>query len=150
MLNEVKGKDDKPMKLAYEISDRRRTVYSFWKRNGPHPMLAVFDVADRNQCDVRVRRTNTPLQALVTLNKPSFAASARRLGQRARQLEGTDERRLKWLYQTCTARIPTDEQMQHLKGMLDDYTHTTLGNETQTWTALCNVLLNLDATLTLE
>lgn len=150
ILTEVKGKDDKPMKLSYEVSDRRRTVYSFWKRNAPHPMLAVFDVADRNQCDVRVRRTNTPLQALVTLNEPSLADCARRLAQRARQIEGTDERRLKWLHQTCTARIPTPEQMQHLEGMLVNYTRTTHGNENQAWTALCNVLLKLDATLTLE
>ena len=82
ILDEVIGQNGKPVNLPYEKSNRRRTLYTFWKRKSPHPMLAVFDVADRNQCEVRTMRTNTPLQALVTLNEPGFAAAAKFLVQR--------------------------------------------------------------------
>lgn len=54
-------------------------------------MLAVFDAADRNQCEVRSLRANTPLQALVTLNEPGFAAAARALGERVQRVGETNE-----------------------------------------------------------
>ena len=164
VLDEVRGKDGKPVDVPFEASNRRRTLYSFWKRNSPHPLLAVFDVADRNQCEVRVIRTNTPLQALVTLNEDGFAACAEALGRRTRKMGKASslpdsqtasrmltpqERQLRWVWVACTGREPNEGDMNRLRRMLRDY-NTVSSDEDRAWTALCNVLLNLDATLTLE
>lgn len=149
VLDEVRGKDGKPMKVPFKQSNRRRTLYTFWKRNSPHPMLSVFDVADRNRCEVRTMRTNTPLQALVTLNEPGFAACAAALGRRARGVSQKETDQFRWVWQACTGRVPDQDEINLLRKMLSQYRDIS-GNEDQAWTTLCNVLLNLDATLTLE
>jgi len=59
----------------------RRTVYDFWKRESPPPNMEVFNAPTRENCTVRRERTNTPIQALVTLNDPQFVEAARRLAQ---------------------------------------------------------------------
>lgn len=61
----------------------RRTVYTFWKRMAPPPNLEALNAPSREVCVVRRERTNTPLQALVTLNDPIFVESARTLAQSA-------------------------------------------------------------------
>ena len=151
LLGVVKGKDEKPTKLDLETADDRRTIYSFWKRNGAHPMLAVFDVADRNQCDVRTRRTNTPLQALVTLNEPGLAESARAFAERARREGGNSvSEQLQWAWLACTGRLPSEREEAHLTSALARYQDDAKGDLDTAWTALSNVLLNLDATLSVE
>ena len=150
IVDEVIGQNGNPVKLPLEKHDRRRTLYTFWKRNSPHPMLAVFDVADRNQCEVRTMRTNTPLQALVTLNERGFVAAAEDLGQRARQVSDNEALQLGWAWQACTGRRPEVDELKKLQSTLRDYRQMSDENEAEAWTAVCNVLLNLDATMTLE
>jgi hypothetical protein len=112
-------------------------------------MLAVFDVADRNQCDVRVRRTNTPLQALVTLNEPGQVASAQAFAARiTSHSEDTDER-LTFAYRAATGRTPGLPQLTQLRAALAAYSKES-PDASQAWSILANMLLNLDATLTLE
>ncbi|MEM7380966.1 MAG: DUF1553 domain-containing protein [Bacteroidota bacterium] len=69
----------------------RRSMYTIWKRSVPHPTIATFDAPDRSICTVRRQETNTPLQALVLLNDPTYIEAARVLGKEMSDLQDTDE-----------------------------------------------------------
>lgn len=65
---------------------RRRSLYTFWKRAAPPPALEILNAPTRETCVVKRERTNTPLQALVTLNDPDFFSAARSLATKATEL----------------------------------------------------------------
>jgi hypothetical protein len=66
----------------------RRSVYTFWRRTGPAPVLEAFDVPKRVVCVVRRDTTNTPLQALILLNGPQFVEAARFLAEKLVRVHG--------------------------------------------------------------
>jgi len=66
-----------------DVGDKlyRRSMYTIWKRSVPHPTLATFDAPARDVCTIRRQETNTPLQALVLLNDPTYIEAARVFGK---------------------------------------------------------------------
>jgi hypothetical protein len=151
----------------------RRGLYTFWRRTTFYPSFQIFDATTREFCTVDRPRTNTPLQALVTLNDPVFVEAARVFGQRIMQEGGTGlAERLTFAFRLCTARLPRDKELdvlQHLfatqlvKYQSDAAAAKALVSsgaaprpedlpiaELAAWTAVGNVLLNLDETITRE
>ena len=90
----------------------RRSLYTFWKRSAPPASLDVFNAPTRETCTIRRERTNTPLQALVTLNDPQFVEAARALAQKTLKHGGqTDGERIDFIARQLLARpFRPDEQ----------------------------------------
>jgi hypothetical protein len=148
----------------------RRALYTMWRRSNPYPSMATFDAPNREVCTVRRTRTNTPLQALVTLNDPVFVEAAQALARRV-VVEGgaTPADRARYAFRVCLARGPHDDELARLvqlyeRGLAhfvqspsDAQRMATepLGAapaemnvaELAAWTMVGNVLLNLDETL---
>jgi hypothetical protein len=98
----------------------RRTMYTFWKRTCPPPSLATLDAPDRETCTVRRSRTNTPLQALVLMNDPTYVEAARKFAERILREggESTDDR-LAFAFKSVLARSPSAAELAVLRRVLD-------------------------------
>jgi hypothetical protein len=148
----------------------RRSLYTFWKRSAPPASMDVFNAPTRETCTVRRERTDTPLQALVTLNDPQFVEAARQLGQRVCREGGSKiEQRIDYLFRRALSRSPGREEAVILKTSINDLLAyyqghledagklITVGDsavdrsiapaELAAWTMLCNQVLNLDEVL---
>jgi hypothetical protein len=87
----------------------RRSMYTYWKRSAPMPNMMVFDAPTREKCVIQRPRTNTPMQALVTMNDVQFVEAARVFAQRVLQQGGADfDSQLDYAFMLTTAR-PADE-----------------------------------------
>lgn len=149
----------------------RRSLYLFWKRTAPPPSMTTFDAPSREQCRVRRERTNTPLQALLTMNDVQYFEAARHLGYRMMREGGeTDAERLSYGFKLVAARMPTGAEREVLGEALAAqrqlYERTpekakaaiTVGEspapdsvppvELAAYTMVANLLLNLDEVLT--
>lgn len=152
----------------------RRGVYTFWKRTSTYPSLALFNAPRREKSCPRRTRSNTPLQALVTLNDPAYFEAAVHLGKRMMTEAGEDfSDRLRRGYRLCLSREPRDEELTQLRKYYDvelssfqqeaEAAKTLLveagawednqgldASEWAAWAMVANVLLNLDETITKE
>ena len=149
----------------------RRTLYSFWKRMAHPPNMEAFNAPSREVCTVRRERTNTPLQALVTMNDPQFVEAARTLAQGALQrAEGADSVALEYVAARALCRPLKPQEIAILKASLADHLTYYKANladanallkvgeskadstldprQLAAWTMLCNQILNLDEVLT--
>ena len=81
----------------------RRSLYTLWKRTVPNPTLATFDQPERSECTVRRQKTNTPLQALVLLNDPTYIEAAKVIGENITK-EGATKESIAKAYQKITGR----------------------------------------------
>jgi hypothetical protein len=97
----------------------RRTIYSFIKRNAPHPAMASFDLPDRGGTTARRRTSNSPLQALVLLDDPQFLEAYRALAGHVLKTETAADARLTEVFRLATRRHPTAAEMA---AMRDYYT----------------------------
>jgi hypothetical protein len=149
----------------------RRSMYTFWKRTCPPVQLSTFDAPDRETCAVRRARTNTPLQALVTLNDPTYLEASRKLAERVlREAPADFAARLQFLFRSVTSRAPTDrelvvltrtweqqqlhyqQQPQAIDALLSigesPYDKSLNPLELASWTMLASGVLNLDEAIT--
>ena len=143
----------------------RRGMYTFWKRTMPPPGLNTFDAPDREKCTARRLMTNTPLQALVLMNDPTFVEAARVLAELTMKEGGKDDaQRITYAFERATARKPAARETTVLKEILHRKTATEkliyIGDsvpdaklnptELAAWTTVASVILNLDETITKE
>jgi hypothetical protein len=90
----------------------RRSLYSFVKRNAPHPGMQNFDFADRSVSTARRRVSNTPLQALELMNDPQFIEAYRVLADHAQKSGADPDAQLKTIFRLARRELPTTEQLQ--------------------------------------
>ncbi|HSQ55530.1 MAG TPA: DUF1553 domain-containing protein, partial [Gemmata sp.] len=150
----------------------RRSLYTYWKRTAPPPVMSAFDAAGREMCWVRESRTNMPLQALALLNETAFVEAARALAARVMREAKTSDDRLTRAFRLVTARVPTARELDVLRKNLDFQLAEFRKNppgitrllaigeskpdrkldaaELAAYTAVCNLLLNLDEVVTKE
>jgi len=98
----------------------RRSLYTFWKRMAPPPSLEVMNAPPREVCTVRRERTNTPLQALVTLNDVQYIESARRLAEHCLENCNSESERLDYIAQRVLARPLRDKERPIVENVLSD------------------------------
>jgi hypothetical protein len=149
----------------------RRAIYTTWRRSNPYPSMATFDAPSREVCTIRRPRTNTPLQALVTMNDPAFIEAAQALARRMVQEGGsTPADRAALGFRLVLARRPNDSEIERLVGLhadaKADYAQAPVDArkmatdplgplpsdldadmaDLAAWTVVANVILNLDET----
>jgi hypothetical protein len=149
-----------------EGEDRyRRALYVEWRRTSPYPSMATFDAPNREVCALRRPRSNTPLQALVTLNDPVYVEAAQSLARRISEQAGSTADKIKFGFALCLVRPPHQRETRRLADLYEqaatEYSRTPelasriapeangYGKpaELAAWTMVANVLLNLDETL---
>jgi mono/diheme cytochrome c family protein len=151
----------------------RRSLYTFWRRTIAPPSMMTFDASAREACSVRETRTNTPLQALALLNEVTFVEAARVLAARVMREAGTSpDERIVRAFRLVTSRTPSDDELAILGGSLLRHLRKfrrepeaaakllTVGEapldkqldpaELAAYTAVANVILNLDEVVTKE
>ena len=151
----------------------RRSLYTYWKRSAPHPGLMAFDTPTRETCTLQRQRTNTPMQALVTLNDEQFVEASRAFAQRILKSSATTfHDRVNWAFEMATGH-PADNLRQDV--LKEAYAFQKerfskepnraeellkIGESTRdssidskehaSWTVLASMILNLDETLNRE
>jgi hypothetical protein len=125
----------------------RRSLYTFWKRTVPHPVMSAFDVPDREVCTARRGRTNTPIQALILLNEPGFVEARRSLARRIHERPEADLReRLHWAFRLVLNRSPEPSELDTLLA----FAPPDASSGPESWSSIATILLNLDETVTRE
>jgi hypothetical protein len=154
----------------------RRAIYTFRRRSTPFPGLQTFDVPNADQSCVRRQRSNSPLQALTSLNEPMFVECARALAKKTIEEGGkTDGERITFAFRQALSRKPTDAEMKELTALLekqrrrfaegflnpneltagqdrppDDLPKDVTPTQWAAYTVVSRVILNLDETITKE
>jgi mono/diheme cytochrome c family protein len=148
----------------------RRGIYTFLRRTALYPAFTMFDAPTRDVCSVKRSRTNTPLQALATLNDPVFVEAAGGLARRILiEASGGVEERATFAFRVCAGRKPEPRELEALVALYrkalaryekDPKAAMALAKhgrvdatglsveQLAAWTVVANVLLNMDETLT--
>jgi hypothetical protein len=145
----------------------RRGLYTFWRRSVPYPSMATFDAPDSFVCTVKRIPTNTPLQALVTMNDPVYVECCQQLARKVVAEGGASTKeRATYAFRRCLARPPKEAELASLVALFEksraryaadakkaaSMATDPLGPAPQgadvadlaAWTVVGNVLINLD------
>ncbi len=144
----------------------RRGLYTTWRRSNPYPSMSAFDAPNREVCTIRRARTNTPLQALVTLNDPVYIEAAQALARTMAKSGTSPADHIRAGFLQCVSRQPTESELADLTKLFNSARErfakdiekarklatNPLGPlpegadpvELAAWTVVGNVLLNLD------
>jgi hypothetical protein len=150
----------------------RRSMYTFWKRTVPPAQMSTFDAPDREKCVARRPRTNTPLQALVLMNDPTYIEAARTLAESALRAGRNPAARVASAFQAAAARKPDAKEVKLLTALADmqraafrrdpaaagkllGVGESKAGGaadpaELAAWTVVASAILNLDEVITKE
>ena len=143
----------------------RRALYTYWKRTAPYPSMVTFDSPSREFCQLRRLRTNTPLQALVTLNDPVYVEAAQQLAAYMQQHGQTPERQIQAGFRRVMFREMTPKKLailarlyhnseQHYRQQPDEAKKimgcTDASPQLAALTVTANTMLNLDEVITKE
>jgi hypothetical protein len=163
------GSDTRDYRRDSGESLYRRSMYTLWKRAAPPASMDILNAPSREVCTVRRERTDTPLQALVTLNDPQFVEAARNLAEATLKQGGTTEDRFEFIAERLLCRPLRSEEREVVRASLDDLLRhyqahaedaaklvavgeskadAALDRPTlAAWTMLANQLMNLDEVL---
>lgn len=147
----------------------RRGLYTEWRRTSPYPSMTTFDAPNREVCIIRRNQTNTPLQALVTLNDPVYVEAAQAFARRLTAASKDPQEIIRMAFRLALSRAPSDRELARLAALQteaaavlrnDPQKATDLATnpigpvpagtdpaELAAWTAVANVVLNLDELL---
>ncbi len=149
----------------------RRSMYTFWKRTVPPPSLQTFDAPEREFCVVRRSATNTPLQALVLMNDPTYVEASRKFAERIlTEAPDSPDARIRFAFRAALSRAPKQAEIKALMSVYNTQT-TAFRNDAEAakkllaigeaprneklnttelaaWTTVASVLFNLDETIT--
>jgi hypothetical protein len=147
----------------------RRGIYTTWRRSSPYASMAQFDAPNREVCTVRRIRTNTPLQALVTLNDPVYVEAAQAFARRVIEGAHTNDGRIRFAIQQALIRQPSAKEIRRIEQLHDDVRQAFIADleaatematnplgelskgadvaDYAAWTVVCNAILNLDEML---
>lgn len=137
----------------------RRGLYTYWKRTSAYPSMLTFDATSRERCTLRRMPTNTPLQALVTMNDPVYVEAAQALAARMATEGGNGmNAQIRWAFERCTGQPPETEMMTALLALVGEaraeYQNDAAAQGIAVDAAayarfiVAHTLLNLDLTLT--
>jgi hypothetical protein len=149
----------------------RRSMYTFWKRTVPPATMSTFDAPDRETCTVRRLRTNTPLQALVLMNDPTYIEAARKLAERVLTVaDSSNDGRIELAFRLLLARRPKPRERDVLRSIYEQQLtvyrrdkegaakllsvgESSRNSELDTaelaaWTTVVSAIMNLDETIT--
>ena len=139
LVDEIGGPPVRPYELAasFKASNPsqgkglyRRSLYTYWKRTGPAPVMLVLDAAKRDVCRVKRERTSSPLQALAMLNGPQFVEASRAMSQRLLDRYGPKpvDRIAQDMFRTLTSRAASPNEMRIIKRLYTEQYQHFLGD----------------------
>ncbi len=148
----------------------RRGLYTYWRRTAPYPSMMAFDASSREVCTIRRIRTNTPLQALVTLNDPVYVEAAQAMARRVLdEAKRKLDKRVGFAMTVALGREASDAEIARLSELYSEVLEEFSANEENAaliatsflgpapgyaidelaaWTVVCNAIMNLDEFLT--
>lgn len=130
LVNEVGGPSVKPYDIEFSFKPStpdkgaglyRRSVYTYMRQTAPSPLMTTLNASKRDVCQVKIERTDSPLQGLVMLNAPQFAEAARALAAKLVEQHGENDAALvEDAFRRLTSRMPDEGERAVLKGLLSE------------------------------